>query len=83
MSVRVHVVGFTDSAIRINVVSWFLTTDWQEFLRIRHDMLITFMRIISDNGSSFAFPSRTVYHVQQDGAPPVPIIGASAPATDA
>ena len=81
--VRVHVVGFTDSAIRINVVAWFLTTDWQEFLGIRHDMLITFMRIISDNGSSFAFPSRTVYHVQQDGATPVPIIGAGAPATDA
>ena len=81
--VRVHVVGFTDSAIRINVVSWFLTTDWQEFLRIRHDMLITFMRIISDHGSSFAFPSRTVYHVQQDGVTPVPIIGASAPAANA
>ena len=81
--VRVHVVGFTDSAIRINVVSWFLTTDWQEFLRIRHDMLIRFMRIISDHGSSFAFPSRTVYHVQQDGATPAPIIGASAPAADA
>ena len=81
--VRVHVVGFTDSAIRINVISWFLTTDWEEFLRIRHDMLITFMRIISANGSSFAFPSRTVYHVQQDGATPVPIVGARAPATDA
>jgi MscS family membrane protein len=81
--VRVHVVGFTDSAIRINVISWFLTTDWEEFLRIRHDMLITFMRIISANGSSFAFPSRTVYHVQQDGATKVPITGASAPATDA
>jgi MscS family membrane protein len=80
--VRVHVVGFTDSAIRINVVSWFLTTDWQEFLRIRHDMLITFMRIINSNGSSFAFPSRTIYHVQQDGLTPVPIIGAPAPATD-
>jgi hypothetical protein len=41
------------------------------------------MRIIGDHGSSFAFPSRTVYHVQQDGATPVPIIGASAPAADA
>ena len=80
--VRVHVVGFTDSAIRINVVSWFLTTDWQVFLRIRHEMLITFMRIIGEQGSSFAFPSRTVYHVQTDGATPVSIIGASAPATD-
>jgi MscS family membrane protein len=81
--VRVHVVGFTDSAIRINVVSWFLTTDWQEFLRIRHDMLITFMRIIRDNGSSFAFPTRTVYHVQAGGTTPVLRLDASAPATDA
>lgn len=80
--VRVNVVAFTDSAIRINVVAWFLTTDYQEFLRIRHEMLITFMRIISDNGSSFAFPSRTIYHVQQDGTTPVPIIGVTAPATD-
>ena len=81
--VRVHVVGFTDSAIRINVVSWFLTTDWQEFLRIRHDMLITFMRIIRDNGSSFACPTRTVYHVQAGGTTPVLRLDASAPATDA
>ncbi len=80
--VRVNVVAFTDSAIRMNVVAWFLTTDYQEFLHIRHEMLITFMRIISDNGSSFAFPSRTIYHVQQDGSTPVPIIGVAAPATD-
>lgn len=80
--VRVHVVGFTDSAIRLNVLAWFLTTDWQEFLNIRHQMLITFMRIVRDQGSSFAFPSRTVYHVQQDGRT-VPIIGAGAPAIDA
>ncbi|QJR34566.1 mechanosensitive ion channel family protein [Gemmatimonas groenlandica] len=80
--VRVNVVAFTDSAIRVNVVAWFLTTDYQEFLHIRHAMLITFMRIIADNGSSFAFPSRTIYHVQQDGTTPVPVIGASAPAAD-
>jgi len=79
---RINVVGFTDSAIRINVVAWFLTTNWEAFLRIRHEMLITFMRIIGDNGSSFAFPSRTVYHVQQDSTRPVPITGSGAPATD-
>ncbi|MDQ8162194.1 MAG: mechanosensitive ion channel family protein, partial [Gemmatimonadota bacterium] len=64
--VRVHVVGFTESAIRLDVLAWFMTTEWQEFLRIRHDMLLTFMRIIRAHGSSFAYPSRTVYHVQPD-----------------
>jgi MscS family membrane protein len=80
--IRVHVVGFTESAIRLNVIAWFLTTDWQEFLLIRHHMLIIFMRVIRDQGSSFAFPSRTIYHVQQDGRTPAPMIGAGAPAID-
>lgn len=67
--VRVHVVLFTDSAIRLNVTAWFLTTDLNEFMQIRHEMFLRFMRIVRDNGSSFAFPSRTVYHVTQPGGP--------------
>ena len=74
-TVRVHVVSFTDSAIRLNVVSWFRTTEWNEFLRIRHDMLLQFMRIVRDKGASFAFPSRTVYHVTQPGTPAPPVEG--------
>ena len=72
-AVRVHVVAFTDSAVRLNVVSWFQTTDWTEFLQIRHDMLLHFMRIVGEGGAHFAFPSRTVYHVTQpgQGTPPV------------
>ena len=74
-TVRVNVVAFTDSAIRINVVSWFQTTEWNEFLRIRHEMLLQFLRIVRDTGGSFAFPSRTVYHVTQPGVPVPPIDG--------
>jgi MscS family membrane protein len=61
--VRVHVTGFMESSIRIEVVAWFQTTVWLEFLDIRHAMLLEFVRIVERNGSSFAFPSRTVYHV--------------------
>jgi MscS family membrane protein len=66
-------VAFTDSAVRLNVVSWFQTTEWGEFLQIRHDVLLQFMRIIGEGGAHFAFPSRTVYHVTQpgQGTPPV------------
>jgi MscS family membrane protein len=71
--VRVFVVLFADSAIRLNVTAWFLTTDLMEFLRIRHDMLLRIMRIVRNNGSSFAFPSRTVYHVGQPGTPLPPV----------
>ncbi|HYW33466.1 MAG TPA: mechanosensitive ion channel family protein [Gemmatimonas sp.] len=68
-AVRVNVVAFTDSAIRVNVMSWFFATDYPEFLDIRHKALLEMMRIIERHGSSFAFPSRTVYHVNPlDGA---------------
>lgn len=66
-AVRVHVVAFTDSAIRFNVVAWFQTTDWAEFLQIRHEMFLQFLRIIEGAGSHFAYPSRTVYHVTKPG----------------
>jgi len=67
-AIRVHVVAFTDSAIRINVMAWFQTQDWGEFLMIRHTMLLEFMRVVERNHASFAFPSRTVYHVTPDGS---------------
>ena len=79
--VRVHMVAFADSAIRLNVMAWFQTPDYREFLQIRHGMLLEFMRIVERNGSSFAFPSRTVYHRSQDATSPEPQRGpAPAPA---
>lgn len=69
--VRVHIVALTDSAIRYEIVAWFLTTEWLVFLRIRHELFLEFMRIVRDAGSSLAYPSRTVYHVTADGTVPV------------
>ena len=67
-TVLVHVVAFTDSSIRINVMAWFQTTNHPEFLRIRHEMYLEFMRIIERNGSSFAFPTRTLHVVGDQDA---------------
>jgi MscS family membrane protein len=76
-SVRVHVIAFTESAVRLRVMAWFRTTEWEQFLMIRHTLLLTFLQVVEREGSSFAFPSRTVYHVQQGsgrgrGGPPPP-----------
>ena len=71
-AVRVHVVAFTDSAIRLNVMAWFLTRDFDEFLGIRHALLLEFLRIVERNGSSLAYPSRTIYHVAGDGTASAP-----------
>lgn len=70
-AVRVHVVELTDSAIRMRIMAWFDTRDYGEFLTIRHQMLLDFLEIIDRNGSNVAFPSRTVYHVTQDGIAPI------------
>ncbi len=69
-AVRVNVIAFTDSAIRMHVQAWFQTTDWGEFLTLRHRLLLSFIRVLESNETSFAFPSRTIYHVTQDGGPP-------------
>lgn len=69
-AVRVHVVALTESAIRIRIFAWFETRDWGEFLDIRHRMLLDFVSIVEKQESSIAFPSRTIYHVTQEGEPP-------------
>lgn len=71
--VRVYLTAFGESAIRMNVTCWFQTTDINEFVKYRHDMMLEFMRIVRRHGSGFAFPSRTVYHVGGSGAPPVSV----------
>lgn len=68
--VRVNVVSFGDSSIDIDVLAWFTAPSWNEFLRIRHHLLLEFMRIVEGNGSSFAFPSRTIYHASDAATRP-------------
>ena len=63
-----HVIAFTESAVRLRVMAWFRTTEWEQFLMIRHTLLLEFLQVVEREGSSFAFPSRTVYHV----SPPDP-----------
>ncbi len=70
--IRVHVTDLTESAIRYEIVAWFRTTEWVEFLGIRHALFLRFLEIVRQHDSSLAFPSRTVYHVTADGGPVPP-----------
>lgn len=64
--VRVNITAFTESAIRMSVVVWIQSTDYNEYLKIRHGLFLELMRIIEEHGASFALPSRTVYNVQRN-----------------
>ncbi len=55
--------AFGESAISIRVRAWFTVADFVAFLDVQHEILLACMDIVEAAGSSFAFPSRTVYHV--------------------
>jgi MscS family membrane protein len=65
--VVVRLRAFATEALELEVNVWFLTTDYNEFGRIRQDLLLAFMEIVEEAGTSFAFPTRTV-HVIEDEA---------------
>jgi MscS family membrane protein len=57
-----------DSSLDIEVVAWFRTTDPKEFGAIRQQVLLQFMEVVEQAGTSFAFPTRTVHVItKQDG----------------
>lgn len=59
-------------SLDLEVMAWFRTTDWGEFQVIREEILLGFMETVERNGSSFAFPSRTIHVAPWQAAPPSP-----------
>ena len=72
-AVVVRFVGFGASSLNVDVMAWFLTSDWNEFQSIRQELLLTFMELVEEAGSSFAFPTQTLHMVRdrqtQDAKP--------------
>jgi len=50
-------------------MAWFLTSDWSEFQLIRQEILLSFMAVVEQAGTSFAFPTRTVHLAGADVVP--------------
>jgi MscS family membrane protein len=59
LTVRFREIGA--SSLDVEVMAWFRTTDWDEFVAIRQEVLLRFMEIVEQAGTSFAFPTRTVH----------------------
>ena len=64
-TVGVRFTDFRDSALNVEVMAWFQTTDWDEFTAIRQELLLAFMEIVERAGTTFAFPTRTVHLVRE------------------
>ncbi len=57
----VYFTEFGDSSLNIFIYCFTDTANWAEYLSIREDVNLRIMEIVERNGSSFAFPSRSVY----------------------
>ena len=57
----VNFTNFGDSAKEIFINVYATSTDWQEYLEIREDVHYKINEIVTKNGSSFAFPSQSIY----------------------
>jgi len=66
-TVRVRLTGFGQSSLDIDVRIYALTRDWNEFFAIREDVLLRMSEIVKASGSSFAFPSQTLYMGRDGG----------------
>jgi MscS family membrane protein len=64
-TVVVRFAGFGASSLDIEVMAWFQTTDFNEFRDCRQEVSLGFMRVVEAEGSSFAFPTRTVHVVNE------------------
>lgn len=73
-SLFVRVDSFNASSIDFMIYCFTHTKSWGEWLAIKEELAVAVMDIISAAGTSFAFPSRTIYMQQQDApeimAPP-------------
>ncbi|MEO8620787.1 MAG: mechanosensitive ion channel domain-containing protein [bacterium] len=58
------------SSLNIEVMAWFLTSEWSEFQKIRQEVLLQFMDVVEEAGTAFAYPTTTVHVANFPLAPP-------------
>ena len=66
-SARVRFTGLKDSGLELEIFAYVLETDYAVFLAIQEDLLLRFMGLIEESGTSFAFPSQTTYIARDVG----------------
>jgi MscS family membrane protein len=63
----VNFVGFSESSLDIFVYAFTHTTVWKEWLDTRQEIFLAIMKIVEDAGTSFAFPSTSLYVEKSPG----------------
>jgi MscS family membrane protein len=66
-SANIRFSNFDSSALRLEISSYVLTRDSNEFIAIREDLLLRIMDIVGKSGTNFALPAQTLYFSRDPG----------------
>jgi MscS family membrane protein len=66
-SAGIRFANFDNSSLRLEIFSYVLTRDANEFAAVREDLLLRIMEIVERSGTNFAFPSQTLYLGRDSG----------------
>ncbi len=64
---RVRFAGMGETSLRLEVWSYIVTPNFDEFLEVKEDLLLRMMDVVSSSGTDFAFPSQTIYLAKDKG----------------
>ncbi len=64
---RVRFVALAADALKIEIFSYILAKDFDEFLEIKEELLLKIMEVVEASGTGFAFPSQTLYFAKDQG----------------
>ena len=60
-TVRVRLTDIAGTSLSVEVLSYILTRDFNEFAAVREDLLLRMMDVMEDSGGGLALPSQTLY----------------------
>jgi MscS family membrane protein len=66
-TVRVRLIDIAGSSLTVEILSYILTRDFNEFAAVREDLLLRIMDIMEDSGGGLALPSQTLYLGRDSG----------------
>ena len=66
-TVRIRYIGYGPSSRDIDFRIYALTREWNEFFAIREDIFLRVDDIVAESGTSFAYPSQTLYMGRDGG----------------
>ncbi|MGB7786329.1 MAG: mechanosensitive ion channel family protein [Salinimicrobium sp.] len=64
---RVRFVELGADSINLEIFTYILASNYDEFLEVKEDLLLRMMDVVNNSGTGFAFPSQTVYFGKDTG----------------